>query len=273
MPRLHLLQGMQLRNAPVKEAMLSINPTLIYIKDRGIAERAPANDTMQKLSPDGYAALALPDQWIEDVMQEQEARWLVDQTTYSPRVLDLGFGSGIVAKALQAAGRDVCVVEGAGHSCNEMAMTGIPFVKSLFENYTPHRDFDCVIASFVLEHVADPVELLRRCAQWAPKLLAVVGNAASWHRRLAVKMGMQPLLHTLSPRDHAVGHYRVYDMQTITRDLSLAGWKIVGVKGFMFKPLPNAMMTHFDERLLRAMCEIHIEPRDAANIGFVCERL
>ena len=226
----------------------------------------------QKLSPDGYSALALPDQWIEDIMQETEARWLVEQTADAPRILDLGWGSGIVARSLHAAGRDVVCVEGSRASCKAALAAGVPAVHSLFENYKAHREFDCVIASFILEHVADPVALLKRCAQWAPRLIAVIGNAESWHRRLAVAMGLQPRLDTLSARDEAVGHYVVLDRRSIAAILSDAGWRIKEMRGIQFKPLPNAMMTHFDERLIRAMCEAEVRPEDAANIGILAER-
>lgn len=228
---------------------------------------------MQKLSPDSYAALALPDQFLEDQMQIVEAAWLVEQTKDCATVLDLGYGSGIVCKALHGAGRAVTVIDGAESSAAEVQRAGMQAVWGMFEDaVTPLATYDCVIASFVLEHVADPVALLRRCAEWAPRLIAVVGNANSWHRRLAVKMGLQPELDTLSPRDHAVGHYRVYSPAGICKDLFDAGWKIKTHRGFQFKPLPNAMMMHFDERLIRAMCEIEVAPLEGANIGFVCER-
>lgn len=229
---------------------------------------------MQKLSPDGYAALALPDQFIEDAMQTVEARWLIEQTRDAPRILDLGWGSGIVAAALAGAGREVTLVEGSASSIMEaMKFPGIKPVHSMFENFAPEEPFDCVIASFVLEHVADPLALLKRARAWAPRLIAVIGNAESWHRRLAVAMGLQPELGTLSARDHAVGHYKVYTVDELCGELIEAGWLPLTERGFMFKPLPNAMMQHFDERLLRAMCEIEIEPREAANVGVVCERL
>ena len=227
---------------------------------------------MQKLSPDGYAALALPDQFIEDVMQETEARWLIAQTVDCRRILDLGWGSGIVAKALHAAGRDVCVVEGSAANCKLAREAGIPVVHSLFEKFDSYRDFDCVIASFILEHVADPVALLKRCREWAPRLIVVVGNANSYHRRLAVAMGLQPRTDTLSARDEAVGHYCVFDRYSIGGLLSDAGWRWMHHRGIMLKPLPNAMMTHFDERLIRAMCEADVEPKDAANIAITAER-
>lgn len=228
----------------------------------------------QKLAPDAYASLNLPDQWIEDEMQQVEARWLVEQTRRFPRLLDLGWGSGIVAKALAADGREMQLVDGAIVSVQEAnKVPGIYAVHAMFEEFNPLAKFDCVIASFVLEHVVSPVALLKRATAWAPRLIAVVGNSESWHRKLAVRMGLQPAMDTLSARDHAVGHYRVYSFDSIERDLNEAGWKILYARGLMFKPLPNSMMTHFDSRLIRAMCEMPVEPSEAANIGIVCERV
>ncbi len=227
----------------------------------------------QILHPDDYAKLELDDQFIENLMQETEARWLIEQTEGFENVIDLGWGSGIVAKALKAAGRSVVVIEGAEASVDEARRCGIAAVHSLFEDFDPDGAHDCAVASFVLEHIEDPVALLKRMTQWVPRLLVVVGNAQSWHRRLAVKMGIQPELNTLSPRDNAVGHYRVYDFDGIAQDLGQAGWRIKSTRGLMFKPLPNSMMMHFDERLIRAMCEVEIATMDAANMGIVCERV
>ncbi len=228
---------------------------------------------MQKVSPDSYAALALPDQWLEDVMQEYEARWICEQTADCRNVIDLGWGSGIVARALRDAGRAVLVVEGSEQNCRAARAAHIACVQELFEEFEPDGRYDCTIASFVLEHVADPIALLKRAHGWTERLVVVVGNAASWHRRLAVQMGLQPTLETLSARDHAVGHYLVYDHRGIQAALGASGWRELRSVGLMLKPLPNAMMAHFDERLIRAMCEVKVPLSQAANIGICCERL
>lgn len=239
----------------------------------------------QKLSPDAYAALRLPDQHIEEIMQETEAAWIVEQTAECRTVLDLGWGSGIVAKALNKAGKQIVVVDGARESCHiAWEHHGIVSYHAMFEDFVIgtekfSREFDCVIASFILEHVADPVALLKRMTAWAPKLIAVIGNAGSWHRRIAVEMGLQPRLDTLSARDHKVGHHRVYslggdkDAANIFADLRAGGWHAREMKGLMLKPLPNSMMMHFDERLIRAICSIEVAPKDAANVGIICERI
>lgn len=228
---------------------------------------------MQLLAPDAYAALRLPDQWIEDECQQHEAQWLLKATGDSYRILDLGYGSGIVVKALAEAGRHVTLVDGAIDFVQQAAqIKGVQAVHSMFEDFAPVGKFDCVIASFVLEHVQEPTKLLMRCKEWADKLIVVIGNANSYHRQLAVQMGLQPRLDTLSGRDIAVGHYRVYSLESIDRELKRAGWKPTDWHGIMLKVLPNSMMAHFDPRLIRAMCEIPVPLQSAANIGIVCRQ-
>lgn len=204
-------------------------------------------------------------------MQEVEARWIVEQTNGCKTVLELGYGAGIVTRALVGAGKHVTTVDGSVEFGLLAAADGAVGVTAMFENYPTTFKFDCVIASFVLEHVADPIALLKRCSQWSDKLIVVVGNANSYHRQLAVQMGLQPKLDTLSTRDEAVGHYLVYDWPLILDHLTQSGWLPQAWRGIMLKPLPNSMMTHYDEKLIRAMCEIDMPVSVAANIGIVCK--
>lgn len=226
---------------------------------------------MQPVAPDEYAALNLPDQFIEDWMQEKEAQWIVEQTKDYWNILELGYGSGIVTKALRDAGKKVTVIEGSSEFCRRAREAGAYTVHGLFETaITPRVRYDCVIASFILEHVESPVAILRRCREWSDRLIVVIGNANSYHRRLAVQMGLQPELNTLSARDRAVGHLRVYDLSDLDDHLYEAGWERNWCEGFMLKPLPNSMLVNLPPEVVRAMCSIHVRPDDAANIGMVC---
>lgn len=199
-------------------------------------------------------------------MQDYEAAWICEKLKMTNTVLDLGYGSGIIARALVEKNKQVTVVDGAPFN-----VVGAKCVVSMFEDYHPPQRFGAVIASFVLEHVENPNLLLRRMRDWASKAIVVVGNANSIHRQLAVRMGIQPRLDTLSARDEAVGHYRVYDLAGIEGDLAAAGWTVKERKGFMFKPLPNSMMAGFSLPLLKAMNEIDLPVELMANVGLVCE--
>lgn len=225
------------------------------------------------VSPDEYAALKLPDQFIEDCMQAHEVAWLLENTKKGERILDLGWGSGIVATALQSAGRSITLAEGSQEFCKQAYRFVDSIIYSKFEDIALAETFDTVIASFVLEHVEDPMRLLMKCRELANRLIVVVGNANSYHRQLAVKMGLQERLDSLSDRDKAVGHYRVYGRIGIEQELLRTGWRPQSCKGLMFKPLPNGMLKDLPLPLIEAMCGLEVDPETAGNLGIVCQKL
>lgn len=224
----------------------------------------------QLLSPNDYASLNLSDQWIEDEMQRIQAARLLPWLDGCETVLELGYGSGIITRALVAAGKRVTTVDGARAFVDYATRDGATGVHSLFQDYNPGTRFDCVIASFVLEHVEDDAGLLKKAHQWSDRLIVAIGNAKSYHRQLAVQMGLQPALNTLSARDKAVGHYRVYDTNEMFALLWNCGWPVDCCCGVMFKPLPNSMLVSLPRETVVAMCEIYIESEFAANTMFTC---
>jgi len=148
----------------------------------------------------------------------------------------------------------------------------------LFEEFSPAAPFDAIIASHVLEHVDDPVALLRRMAGWlAPggRLVIVVPNKESLHRRLAVLMGLQPALDTLGARDRLVGHQRVYSHATLEQDLRAGGYTLTEKTGFFLKPVANSMMLGYSTELLGAMNQIgpQLPMELLANIGVLAGRV
>lgn len=219
----------------------------------------------------------VPDKHIEDLCQQYAATWMLTRLGGARRVLELGVGEGIITQALVADGRTVTVVEGARvlyEEIRERFRGRLDAVHALFEEFAPCGTFDAVVASHVLEHVDDPVALLKRMRAWLSRdgrLIVVVPNKESLHRRLAVIMGLQPALDTLSPRDHLVGHRRVYSHATLARDLNDAGFQVTEATGFFLKPLANSMMLGYAPELLAAMNEIAAElPKELlANIGVV----
>lgn len=147
---------------------------------------------------------------------------------------------------------------------------------SLFEDFSPPdgKKYNTIIATHILEHVDEPVTVLRRCREWlAPEgiILIVVPNANSIHRQLAVRMGIQKTIYDFSPRDHEVGHQRVYDINKMRADISSAEFEIVTERGLFLKILPNGMMLDFPDSLLKALTDISDDmPSEwMANIAFV----
>jgi 2-polyprenyl-3-methyl-5-hydroxy-6-metoxy-1,4-benzoquinol methylase len=195
------------------------------------------------------------------------------------RVLEMGFGTGCITAQLLDAGIAVEVVEGSSVLADEARQRhpGLVVHEALFEDFSPAVPYDAVLALHVLEHVDDPVALARHLASWVRpggSLIAVCPNRDSLHRRLAVRMGLQPELDTLSARDRLVGHLRVYSLDDLAGDLEAAGLQVRHRFGYLLKTLPNAMQLDHPLALLAAMSDIgdELAPELLANIGVAAVR-
>ena len=201
-----------------------------------------------------------------------------------PKVLELGYGDGMWTPKMIELFGESHVVDASEKLLNQVkGMYGnkVNVYPSLFEQFTPPFLFNTIIATHVLEHVDDPVAVLRRCATWLVKsnhdpvkngvIVIVVPNATSLHRQLAVRMGIQQTLYDFSPRDYEVGHQRVYDLPQLRADVEMAGYEIIYERGLFLKILPNGMMTHFSDDLIKALVDISddLPTEYMANIALV----
>ncbi len=149
-------------------------------------------------------------------------------------------------------------------------------IHSLFEDFEPSRQFHSIILDHVLEHVDQPVHLLRRVKKWLVprgRLLIGVPNGHSIHRLVAVKMG---LLHDpcqLNQRDHDLGHHRVYNPKTFRDDLEKSSLLVKYLGGSFFKPLSNQQIQdHWSEEMTKGFYELGKDfPEYAADLFAVCE--
>ncbi len=230
---------------------------------------------------DAYADTYYLNAEIADVdIEELGQRLSVDRTLATiagaRRVLEMGYGTGLVTGELLARGVPIEVLEGSPKLCavarDRHGGSGLTVHEALFEEFVAPKPYDAVLAMHIAEHVDDPVGLFEIVARWlAPggSIVVVVPNAESLHRRLAVRMGLQESLDDLSPRDHLVGHQRVYDLACLRADLSKAGFTSEEEFGYQLKTVPNSMMEGWPEELLAALVEIseEIPPAMLANIG------
>ncbi len=205
------------------------------------------------------------------------AQWINGWLKPGSHVLEMGFGEGNMTHQLLAAGMKVDLVEGAELLVeNARAIYGdmVRVHHAMFAEFEPDCEYDAILATNILEHVADPAETLACVRKWSSpntRVAVTVPNAGSIHRRLAMLMGIQPALDTLSPRDHLVGHMRVYDFERLQCEVCDAGFEIVDQKGFLLKVLPNAMMKNMSAELVQALYAIadQLDIRYLADIGVV----
>jgi 2-polyprenyl-3-methyl-5-hydroxy-6-metoxy-1,4-benzoquinol methylase len=227
-----------------------------------------------------YHAAALPDMFIEEECQKFELDWILSNFPEKKvKVLDLGFGDGINFKAI-APLCDLTMVEGSELLCSKALQyvtehrLGAKIVHSMFEDFQTTERFDVILASHVLEHVDDPIallKLLQTLLRIDGKLVGIVPNSESFHRRLGLIMGLQTSLDELSPRDHLVGHQRVYSLARLKEDIQESGFELLAHRGFFLKVLANSQMTHLGVDVLRGLLKLSDEltTEMCANIGFV----
>jgi 2-polyprenyl-3-methyl-5-hydroxy-6-metoxy-1,4-benzoquinol methylase len=112
----------------------------------------------------------------------------------------------------------------------------------MIEDFAAPMQYDFILMDHILEHVADPVPVLKKVKTFLKEdgvFIVGVPNAKSFHRLAAVKMGYLKSIYELNQRDHELGHYRVYDFDSLERDVKAAGFNVREKTGVFFKPLSN----------------------------------
>jgi 2-polyprenyl-3-methyl-5-hydroxy-6-metoxy-1,4-benzoquinol methylase len=194
-----------------------------------------------------------------------------------PEGLELGPAEGEMTQFLVEDFARLTVVDGASELLAQIPeRANLRKVHSLFEDFHPEKLFNTIVMEHILEHVDQPVELLKRVKEWlAPngKILAGVPNGNSIHRLVAVKMGLLKQPCELNSRDHALGHRRVYTQDTLKADIQKAGLKLVEMGGVFFKPLSNKQIQdHWSEEMIQGFYELGKDfPGYAAELYAVCE--
>jgi hypothetical protein len=111
--------------------------------------------------------------------------------------------------------------------------------------------------TFLLEHVKDPVNLLKALRNIMgddSSLFIAVPNALSVHRVVALNMGLIERVDELSENDKRVGHRRVYTTELLHDQVVSAGFKIDEEMKIGLKPVPLKQMETWSQEMVWALC-------------------
>jgi len=234
---------------------------------------------LDKIAKSYHLKKKLNDMHIENINQHYYAKWIL-KFVKNKRILEMGYGDGILTSYLASQKKTkLDVIEGS-RLLTEQAIKkhkNINIINELFENFNPKKKYDIIIASHILEHVDNPVKILKKMKSWMHRkslCIVHVPNRNSYHRQLAKIMGLQKSLQTFSKRDFIVGHQRVYSVESMKIDLKKAMFKIIETRGFFLKFLPNSMMLNFSKELIIAFNKIAktTDPVLCANVSFVIKK-
>ena len=162
--------------------------------------------------------------------------------------IDVGCNDGLFTKELcKHFGRVVGIDASSQHI--ERARRLVPeaeFHVAPVEEFSPKSGlFNTVYMLNVLEHLDDPVAVLKRIKLWLSPggyVIIQVPNASSLNRRIGQKMGLISNCYELSAHDIEIGHKRFYDLESLKRDITDAGLQVESTGAVFLKPFSNPQM-------------------------------
>ena len=161
-------------------------------------------------------------------------------------ILELGSFRGDFTKRLAPHFDDVTCVEASDEAigiARQRLGDKVKFINSRFEDASLPCRYDNIVLTHVLEHIDDPIAVLKRINhEWLSdggRLFLVCPNANAPSRQIAVKMGLITHNAAVTPAEAEHGHRCTYALDTLERDATQAGLRVVYRSGIFFKALAN----------------------------------
>ena len=167
----------------------------------------------------------------------------------SREALELGSYHGLFTVRLLAHFKMVDCVEASAEAiavAKKKVGRRAKFIHGTFEQVRLDRKYSSIFMTHVLEHVDDPVAILRRVNdEWLSAqgyLFLVCPNADAASRQIAAKMAVVSHNAAVTESENRHGHRVTYSFDTLERDVRSAGLKVVVRSGIFFKALANFQM-------------------------------
>lgn len=183
-------------------------------------------------------------------------------------LLELGLGHGHATEMFSGHFTRHLVLEGSPAVVRHFGEThpdcGAEVVETWFETFDTDERFDVIVMGFILEHVDDPVLILRRYRDFlAPggRMFVAVPNAEVLNRRLGHLAGLLEDMTTLSDNDLRLGHKRFYSVATLKADVAEAGCAVDRLEGIYLKPFTTAQILalQLDRKVIDALCRVGVD--------------
>jgi len=161
-------------------------------------------------------------------------------------ILELGSYKGdFTARLLEHFDKVVCI-EVASEVAEEAKLrlgSRVEMIVSTFNDAVLDTKYDNIILTHVLEHIDDPVDVLNKINdEWLDdtgRLFLVCPNANAASRQIAVKMGLITHPEAITTAELSHGHKRTYTLNTLERDVTMSGLKVIHRSGIFFKALAS----------------------------------
>lgn len=193
---------------------------------------------------------------------------ILHHTASARSLLELGLGHGYTSDIFSRHFARHVVLEGSpaviGNFRAKHTDCTAEIVETYFEQYSTDERFDVIVMGFILEHVDDPLLILRRFRDFlAPegKIFLAVPNAEVLNRRLGQLAGLLDDVTCLSENDLLLGHKRFYTASSLIADIAQAGCGVDRLEGIYLKPFTTRQMVslQLDRKVIDALCTVGID--------------
>lgn len=193
------------------------------------------------------------------------ANRIIELTGGKGSLLELGLGHGFTTLAFSKHFKRHLVLDGSPavieHFKKLHPQCPAEIRETYFENFESDEQFDVVVLGFILEHVDDPVLVLKHYRKFVKpggSMYISVPNAEVLNRRLGFISGLLPDMQLLSENDKILGHQRYYTVKTLTEDAQSAGYVVEGIEGIYLKPMSTSQLVslNLDPKIIDALCVV-----------------
>lgn len=192
---------------------------------------------------------------------------IIELTNSNESLLELGLGHGFTALNFSKFFKKHLILDGSNEIINNFKKKYPNFKSRIhetyFENFETDEKFDLIVMGFILEHVDNPVEIMKYYKQFLTpngRMFLSVPNAEVMNRKLGKLSGLLEDVTELSENDILLGHQRFYTRETFIKDIELSGLEVVNIEGIYLKPFTTKQMLslNLDKSILNSLCQLGV---------------
>lgn len=174
--------------------------------------------------------------YVENIIYYAQSSNLTDKT-----FLELGIGHSKTIEHLSKYFSSLTVldIETSLIEKYKKLYPSVKFINTFFEKFETSKKFDYIGMGFVLEHVENPQDIIKKYKKILNKngmIFVSVPNASSLHRIIANKAGLLEDIKQMSQTDKKYGHVRFLDYAEWIELFNSCGIKVVYSHGLYLKP-------------------------------------
>lgn len=193
----------------------------------------------------------------------------IAQKMLAGSLLELGVGHGYSTREFAKIVSDYVVLEGSGQiinlfRVNNPDLSSVDIVQTYFEEYECVKTYDNIVMGFVLEHVDDPVAIIKKykkCLHPQGKIFIAVPNSESMHRRVGKLSGLLDDMEALSDSDKQLGHQRYFSVSRIRDIANQCELKVLSEEGLFLKALTTGQLEslNLDDDVFEGFMQLGID--------------